>query len=214
MRSPTHSCRAHSHCVVCELPVACQNRWTLTRTTRACRSRVDASDCLDLLLPQSISVFAFDFSGSAPHPQTLKDTQSLPQAIPATCVCAVCNSFTHHPVPRTYKHSKTREGLRGGIASHISVCCMHQLHTHLPRRQFRLRSLGRRKGVANVLLTREVMQARVSRTAKRFRWAFTSKMISWPSSTTLGPGLVGGGMEREGAREGSRESCPHVGAWV
>jgi alpha/beta superfamily hydrolase len=25
---------------------------------------VDASDCLDLLLPQSISVFAFDFSGS------------------------------------------------------------------------------------------------------------------------------------------------------
>ena len=29
-----------------------------------CGSRVDASDCLDLLLPQSISVFAFDFSGS------------------------------------------------------------------------------------------------------------------------------------------------------
>ncbi len=29
-----------------------------------CGSRVDASDCLDLLLPQNISVFAFDFSGS------------------------------------------------------------------------------------------------------------------------------------------------------
>ncbi|EKX47348.1 hypothetical protein GUITHDRAFT_106795 [Guillardia theta CCMP2712] len=29
-----------------------------------CGSRVDASDCLDLLLPQMISVFAFDFSGS------------------------------------------------------------------------------------------------------------------------------------------------------
>ena len=25
---------------------------------------MDASDCLDLLLPQNISVFAFDFSGS------------------------------------------------------------------------------------------------------------------------------------------------------
>lgn len=36
--------------------------WSLTRTL-ARRSRVDASDCLDLLLPQSISVFAFDFSG-------------------------------------------------------------------------------------------------------------------------------------------------------
>jgi alpha/beta superfamily hydrolase len=32
--------------------------------THTHRSRVDASDCLDLLLPQSISVFAFDFSGS------------------------------------------------------------------------------------------------------------------------------------------------------
>ena len=29
-----------------------------------CGSRVDASDCLDLLLPQMISVSAFDFSGS------------------------------------------------------------------------------------------------------------------------------------------------------
>jgi hypothetical protein len=112
----THSCRAHSHCVVCEMPVECQNRWTLTRTTRARRSRVDASDCLDLLLPQSISVFAFDFSGSSPHPQTLKDTQSLPHAIPvyalyATACCI--QPLTRHPVSRTCKHSKTREGLRG-----------------------------------------------------------------------------------------------------
>lgn len=42
-----------------------------------CGSRVDASDCLDLLLPQNISVFAFDFSGSG-----LSDGKSGTQVTP------------------------------------------------------------------------------------------------------------------------------------
>ena len=121
------------------MPVACQNRWTLTRTTRARRSRVDASDCLDLLLPQSISVFAFDFSGSSPHPQTLKVTQSLPHAIPPKCVCTQFNSpvaSSHPPVtqcPAPINNQRHGKDCGEGIASYICVVCMQQLHTRLPR---------------------------------------------------------------------------------
>ena len=121
------------------MPVACQNRWTLTRTTRARRSRVDASDCLDLLLPQSISVFAFDFSGSAPHPQILKDTHSLAHAIPPACVCAVCNSVAYSHTPITQCPAPTNTERHGkvageGTASHMMcVGCMQQLHTNPPR---------------------------------------------------------------------------------
>lgn len=229
MRAQAHSCRALFNRVVCIMPVPCQNIWMLTRT-RARRSRVDASDCLDLLLPQSISVFAFDFSGSCPAP-----TNTLLLAIAPRCpansqrhvvaisptrnsshMCMRCMQQPHMHSHKPMHHASApilqtlpdmgMVAWRG--SAHVFVLCMQQLHTHPPRThssathtRMRLERWVRKAGENVIKLRREGMQGLVSRTAKRFRWAFTSKMISWLSSTTLGPGGPFGRGWREGRRE-------------
>ncbi len=121
-----------------------------------CGSRVDASDCLDLLLPQSISVFAFDFSGSGLSDGGVRAVAFL------TCTLQLCSCLFQF-IPNFVWH------LCAHFDVHICIDCSER------REWSRLPQQHDASWTACV---------RVREQVRPFLWATMNRMTSWQSSST------------------------------